>query len=103
MNIAIRQGRAFDESDRGRGVAVLSEKAAQLLWPGEPNPVGRRFMGEDDKPKTLVGVVAEVRAELHSDPPPTADYRYWQRPPGDGALVVRSTADPRAAAAAVPA
>ena len=62
MNIAVRQGRAFEESDRGRGVAVLSEKAAKMLWPGEPNPVGRRFMGEDDKPKTLVGIVAEVRA-----------------------------------------
>ena len=46
----------------GEVVAVLSEKAANLLWPGEVNPVGRRFMGEDDKSKTLVGMVAEVRA-----------------------------------------
>ena len=95
MNIAIRQGRAFEESDRGRGVAVLSEKAAKLLWPEEPNPVGRRFMGEDDKPKTLVGIVAEVRAALHSDPPPMAYYPYWQRVPDAVALVVRTTADPR--------
>ena len=101
MNIAIRHGRGFDESDRGRGVAVLSEKAAQLLWPGDPNPVGRRFIGEDDKPKTLVGVVAEVRAVLHNDPPPTAYYPYWQRVPGDGALVVRTTADPRSVAGAL--
>ena len=28
MNIAVREGRAFEESDRGRGVAVLSVKAA---------------------------------------------------------------------------
>ncbi len=101
LNIAIRNGRAFEESDRGRGVAVLSEKAAQLLWPGEPNPVGRRFIGEDDKPKTLVGVVAEVRAVLHSDPPPTAYYPYWQRVPGGGALVVRTTGDPQTAAGAL--
>ena len=39
MNIAVLRGRAFEESDRGQGVAVLSEKAAKLLWPGEPNPV----------------------------------------------------------------
>ena len=65
MNIAIRHGRVFEESDRGNSVAVLSEKAAKLLWPGEPNPVGRRFMGEDDAVKTLVGIVAEVRAALH--------------------------------------
>jgi predicted permease len=32
MNIAIRNGRAFEERDRGQGVAVLSEKAAKLLW-----------------------------------------------------------------------
>ena len=101
MNIAIRHGRAFEESDRGRGVAVLSEKAAKLLWPGESNPVGRRFMGEDDKPKTLVGIVAEVRAVLHNDPPPTAYYPYWQRAPDGVALVVRTTADPHTAAGAL--
>jgi predicted lysophospholipase L1 biosynthesis ABC-type transport system permease subunit len=98
MNIAIRQGHAFGESDRGQSVAVLSEKAAKLLWPAEPNPVGRRFMGEDDKPKILVGVVAEVRAVLQRDPPPTAYYPYWQRPPGSVALVLRTTGDPRTAA-----
>jgi hypothetical protein len=101
MNIAVRQGRVFQESDRGRHVAVLSEKAARLLWPGDPNPVGRRFMGEDDKPKILVGVVGEVRAELHTDPPPTAYYPWWQRVPGGGALVVRTTANPRSAAGAL--
>jgi putative ABC transport system permease protein len=97
MNIAIRHGRMFEESDRGQGVAVLSEKAAKLLWPGEPNPVGRRFIGEDDKPKTLVGVIGEVRAVLDRNPPATAYYPYWQRPPDDVALVVRTITDPLAA------
>ena len=94
MNIAILHGRAFDESDRDRSVAVLSVKAAQLLWPGEANPVGRQFMGEDDKVKTLVGIVADVRASLHDNPPPHAYYPYWQRVPGDvvhgGADLLRS-------------
>ncbi len=98
MNIPILQGRAFDESDRGRGVAVLSEKAARLLWPEESNPVGRRFMGEDDKPKILVGISGEVRSVLQSDPPPTAYYPYWQRVPDAVALVMQTTADPRSAA-----
>ncbi len=101
MNIAVRNGRAFEESDRGRSVAVLSDKAAKLLWPGEPNPVGRRFVGEDNKPKTLVGVVAEVRAVLHTDPPPTAYYPWWQRVPGGVSLVVRTTSDPHNAAGAL--
>ena len=63
--------------------------------------MGRRFMGEDDKLKTLVGIVADVRAALQSDPPPTAYYPYWQRVPDGVALVVRTTADPRAAAGAL--
>jgi predicted permease len=98
MNIPVIQGRAFDESDRGRGVAVLSQKAARLLWPEESNPVGRRFMGEDDKPKTLVGISGEVRSVLHSNPPPMAYYPYWQRVPDAVALVMQTTADPRSAA-----
>jgi predicted permease len=101
MNIPLRQGRVFEESDRREGVAVLSEKAAKLLWPEEPNPVGRRFIGEDDKPKTLVGVVADVRAALHNDPPPMAYYPWWQRVPEGVALVARTTADPRSIAGAL--
>jgi hypothetical protein len=93
MNITIRQGRAFEESDRARGVAVLSEKAANLLWPSEQNPVGRSFIGEDDKPRTLVGVEADVRATLQRDPPPTVYYPYWQRVPCSAYLVVRTSAD----------
>jgi len=101
MSIPVLSGRVFGESDRGRSVAVLSEKAAKLLWPGEPNVVGRMFMGEDDKLKTLVGVVAEVRATLPSDAPATAYYPYWQRPPGGMSLVVRTTVDPRSVSGAL--
>jgi predicted permease len=90
MNIAVRQGRAFDESDRGRGVAVLSEKAARILWPDDPSPVGRTFVGEDDTLKTLVGIVADVRAALQADPPATAYYPFWQRVPDGVTLVVRA-------------
>jgi len=97
MNIGVLRGRFFDERDRGQGVAVLSEKAARLLWPDDPNPVGRTFMGEDDTLKTLVGIAAEVRAALHETPPPTAYYPYWQREPGGMALVVRTTNGPEPA------
>jgi predicted permease len=101
MNISIRRGRTFEESDRGRGVAVLSEKAVRLLWPEEPNPIGRRFIGEDNEPKTLIGIVGEVRAMLHSEPPPTAYYPWWQRVPDGAALVLRTTGDPRSAMGAL--
>ncbi len=101
MNIAILHGRAFDESDRDRSVAMLSVKAAQLLWPGEANPVGRQFMGEDDVVKTLVGIVGDVRASLHDNPPPHAYYPYWQRVPGDVSMVVRTRSGPDTMAAPI--
>jgi putative ABC transport system permease protein len=92
LQLDMRHGRAFDESDRGRGVAVLSATAARLLWPEDDNPVGRQFMGEDDAIKTVVGIVSEVRASLQDQPPPHAYYPYWQRVPGDVDVVVRTTA-----------
>jgi ABC-type antimicrobial peptide transport system permease subunit len=58
-------------------------------------------VGEDNKPKMLVGVVAEVRAVLDDEPPPMAYYPYWQRPPDGVSLVVRTTAGPQTAAPAV--
>jgi predicted permease len=98
MKIPIIQGRAFDHSDRGRSVAMLSQRAARLLWPEDANPVGREFMGEDDKPKILVGVVGDVRANLHEDASPHAYYPYWQRVPGDVVMVVRTRSTPDVAA-----
>ena len=58
-------------------------------------------MGEDDELKTLVGIVDDVRAVLHNEPPPTAYYPYWQRVPDEVSLVVRTIGDPQAAAGAV--
>jgi putative ABC transport system permease protein len=93
MNIRFLHGRAFDERDRQHGVAVLSVKAARLLWPEDPAPIGRFFMGEDDKIKTLVGIVADVRATLEEAPQAHAYYPYWQRVPDGAALVVRTNGD----------
>ncbi|HJU42256.1 MAG TPA: ABC transporter permease, partial [Vicinamibacterales bacterium] len=100
MNIRPVHGRVFDDSDRGRGVALLSEKAARILWPNDPNPVGRQFMGEDDKEKTLVGIVGDVRATLHEVSAPHAYYPYWQRVPGDVDVVLRTGLRPEAVAGA---
>jgi predicted permease len=98
MKIAIIEGRVFDDSDRGRSVAMLSQTAARLLWPEDANPVGRQFMGEDDKPKILVGIVGDVRANIHEDASPHAYYPYWQRVPGDVVMVVRTRSTPGLAA-----
>ena len=101
MGIPVLQGRAFDESDRGRDVAMLSQKAVELLWPGDPNAVGRLFIGEDDKPKLLVGIVADIRANLQDTSTAHAFYPYWQRPPGDVAMVIRSRSSADVLAASI--
>ena len=70
MGIPLMRGRRFDGSDRGRAsVAIVSESAAQLLWPGG-DPIGQTLrIVEDDVARrdtvtvtrTVVGVVRDVR------------------------------------------
>jgi putative ABC transport system permease protein len=69
MRIRLQQGRLFDERDHARSPAVVlvSETAAQRLWPNE-NPIGRRLslpsmsQGEPAATwRTVVGVVSDVR------------------------------------------
>ncbi|MEM7584150.1 MAG: ABC transporter permease [Acidobacteriota bacterium] len=66
LGISVTTGRAFDGDDRvdGRAVAILSQSAARLLWPGE-SAVGKRLrlaQPEDDDPwLTVVGVAGNVR------------------------------------------
>ena len=101
MGIRAIAGRLLRRDDAG--VAVISIRAAEQLWPGR-NPLGRRFRhGPDDSPWVeVVGVVNDVRGvSLIEQPPlmvyrPTADYFY-----GLGALTVKTTADPRAVAPAI--
>ncbi len=92
--IPLRQGRIFEESDRQRPVAVLSEKIARRLWPGE-DPIGKRFREGDSKPPTqVVGVVSDIRGSaLEKDPSSTMYLPYWQGDDGDlagMALIVRT-------------
>src|SRR5262249_49702913 len=100
LGIPIRRGRAFEESDRGKTVGILSEKTAQRLWPGQ-DPIGKRFLGGDEKLYTLIAVAGDTRASLHQEPSLMAYYPYWQRAPASIALVVRAASDPRALAGAV--
>jgi predicted lysophospholipase L1 biosynthesis ABC-type transport system permease subunit len=82
-------------------VAILSEKAATLLWPRDPNPVGLMFLGEDGQPKRLVGIVSDVRAVLEDAAPATTYYPYWQRVMPAMTLVVRTREAPEALVPAV--
>lgn len=70
LEMPIVRGRALNEADR-RGtedVAVVDERAAEALWPGQ-NPLGRRVMLKDgeedvDRPFRVVGVVGATRQSI---------------------------------------
>jgi putative ABC transport system permease protein len=97
MSIPLRQGRLFDESDRKRVVAILSEKIASLLWPGE-DPIGKRIReGDHDPAREVVGVVGDIRGSaLEKDPSAAMYLPYWQGDISDlseMALMVRTNVD----------
>ena len=61
MDIAVREGRAFDSRESGGPRAVIvNEALAARLWPGG-SPLGRTLALDDSAPLTVVGTVANAR------------------------------------------
>jgi putative ABC transport system permease protein len=65
MQIPLRAGRLFDESDTGTQASsiIVSERVVKELFPDQ-NPIGRRIryaMHDDEGYRTIVGVVGDVR------------------------------------------
>ena len=97
----LRRGRPIAAGDRGRRVAVVSERAARTLWPGE-SAVGKRVVAGNDGPAEVVGVAADVRTSTLEEAGSLVVYLpAWEYPPAQGTLVVRTRGDPAAAATAV--
>lgn len=99
MGIPVEKGRLLEAADRNRHAAVISERAAQALWPGQ-NPLGRRVgsCGGEAVPQgsEVVGVVGEVRADLEKNSPFTVYQPYWTTNNTRFSLVLRTRADPAA-------
>jgi putative ABC transport system permease protein len=108
MQIALVDGRAFDEHDTAdrAPVALVGETMARKLWPGQ-TPLGRRvrFPGSEKNPqpwRTIVGVVRDVkqygldRADVMQLYLPEAQY-----PASFMTMVVRSKSDTAALLGAV--
>jgi predicted permease len=68
--IPILAGREFRDEDREGAprVAILNQKLAEALWPGE-NPVGRQLTVWDDKPPLLVVGLAKTVNSMPIGPP----------------------------------
>lgn len=93
MGIPLLKGRVFDESDRGKNVAVISQTVAGQVWPGE-NPIGKQFHpGANNAPLAeVIGVVGDIRTVRLDEPPlPMVYMPYWEiQTPMTASLVVRT-------------
>jgi predicted permease len=104
MGLPLRRGRLFDETDvvREGGEAgadiVISERLAQLLWPGE-DPIGRTALlwaGQEDRPGRVVGVVGDMRERGLDVDPTLAVYIPYYGIPWPPSFVVHTAGDPTA-------
>lgn len=92
----LRSGREFTEADRGQHVAILSERAAQVLFPHE-NPLGQTILQPGNGSAfsaRIVGIAADVKAK-HIDalPPPMAYLPDWLCSDPDAFYLLRSRGD----------
>jgi len=101
MQIPLRRGRVFDDSDRtgAQEVVIVNETLARRLW-RDADPVGQILMVGDfmtPAPRVVVGVVADTRHHELSKSPEPEIYRpaYQTSWPFFG-LVVRTAATPEA-------
>jgi putative ABC transport system permease protein len=95
LRIAVLEGRIFATQDDAEGprVAVLSRRAADLIFPGE-QPLGKTLLLDEKTPSTVVGIVDDVVAYHHEEVGmiylPLA-----QRPTSNLAVLMRGAGDPR--------
>jgi putative ABC transport system permease protein len=96
MNIALRRGRVFSNTDTANTpqVMVVSDAFVKRYFPNE-NPIGRRiiFDGPAQIPREIVGVVADVRRKgLDADVQPEMYVSHVQNPERRMNLVIRTEA-----------
>jgi putative ABC transport system permease protein len=109
MRIELRRGRLFTDRDKAESpkVALVGESTARRLWRGE-DPIGRRILmpthSADGGPnvwRTVVGVVSDVRYRGLDDARLDVYDAALQSPSIAADLVIRTSGDPLAVAAAV--
>ncbi|MCH7823282.1 MAG: ABC transporter permease [Acidobacteria bacterium] len=123
LQIPLLKGRVFTARDGAGapGVAIINETMARQFFPGE-DPLGARVQADlirafvhedliDDQPRTIVGVVGDVKRRLRSEIGPLMYVPYGQhmdvypffsaRVPALKRLVIRTAADPLSLAGAV--
>jgi putative ABC transport system permease protein len=93
MHIPLIAGRALREDDSGK-VAVINQKMAHLLWPGE-NPMGHEFTDNGNPPIRVIGVVGDVHSGPLETEPMMQYYSSLVAFPGyANSFAVRTKTDP---------
>jgi predicted permease len=95
MGTRLVSGRAITDADRAGSepVAVLSQGAAQRIWPGV-NPIGRCFkLGQDQPCITVVGTAQDIRPSFGDDPTLQVYVPIAQQPQPEMRLFIRTRGD----------
>jgi putative ABC transport system permease protein len=104
LGVALVRGRTFRPDETGANVAVVSERAARLFWPGE-DPLGRTFTLDmtfrgNLQRFSVVGIARDVRTASPSRVDPS--FVYLPLPlSGADRVIVRAALPPARALAAI--
>jgi predicted permease len=104
MGMRLAGGRPFQASDSGDAPRVgIVNEAFVRRYLGTSPPIGQQLRSPgDDKPITIVGVLADTRTErLREAPEPELYLPFWQAGAFSKHLVVRTSGDPLALAPAI--
>lgn len=91
LRIPLVEGRDLQPSDKDHPTnALISEKAAHDIWPGE-NPIGHTFTLGDNGFYTVVGVLADARINDLQSTANMIYLPYWQNPWWRPNFLIRSS------------
>lgn len=89
------------KSSEGRNIVINRRALTPLRFASPQDAIGKTVGG--DRPRTIIGVVDDLRFESPHSPNPPVYYIYYRKPETIGTLVttLRVTGDPRSALASV--
>ncbi len=104
VGLPVLQGRSLSDADAGKHVLLISESAAAEL-PSGRSPLGLHMKWTTPMGAPLlyqvVGIVRDAHAKPEEKASPAVYLPYWDWPPWQASVVVRTSADPRAVAEGV--
>lgn len=102
LRIPVLRGRDLSLADEGKeDIAIVNRETAERFWPGS-DPIGMRMVLEKGKPRTIIGVVGNVKSSSLDAGPETEVYLpFAEEPARYVGLVLRSSGDLKLLAATV--